>query len=472
MRYLAVFLSFLLHIIFVCVLIDAGGILPEMEPHVLDLELVSLSGAEKNVEQKPKAVAPAEKKISPKKPEPPAKKKVIKEKPEPSKKHARKPGKTSGPVSPPTKEVKRTTPKAAKAGKPIVPSPAAPVVETGSSVSPNAVVLRQGKGVTIGNTTVVLKRGSESRSMDSIAGYDFDENDFRGHYETISGRQVVIIDDRKEHGRLVLHDRKTGLTRRLKKAGYGDFIYTYGPSFDQDEPVEGSVVFLPGDEHWIHRFMWLPADETAEYPVKGRVDAFKGEDRKKEEDLFVPVRDGEYPAVILVGFGQDISADRFSEVARHLCGRGVVVLVLDRLTNLSLEKAVERLRGLAKVDKERVGLWVRGYRPGKLPRIPSYAGQLGFVIMTIDSPQRSLYPERFASAIPEHIPVFIGFRNVRDDWKRVLSVMHAGLTSVPHKLILLDEHNEARKDADITTDWVDSLSGDFVNSISAWLDSQ
>lgn len=174
----------------------------------------------------------------------------------------------------------------------------------------------------MGNTTHVLKRGSESRSMDSLAAYGFDEDDFRGHYETSTGRQIVIIDAREEYGRLILHDRKTGLIRKLKKAGYGDFIYTYGPSFNEDEPVAGSVVFLPGDEDWIHRFMWLPADECAEYPVKGRVDALKSNSGEARERLFVPAAEGRYPAVMLFRFGSAIAEDQFTEVARHLSGRG------------------------------------------------------------------------------------------------------------------------------------------------------
>ncbi len=340
------------------------------------------------------------------------------------------------------------------------------------SGNPDAVVLRQGKGVTIGNNTVVLKRGSESRSMDSIAGYGFDESDFRGHYETSTGRQVVVIDDRAEHGRLVLHDRKTGLIRRLKKAGYGDFIYTYGPSFDEDEPVEGSVVFLPGDEHWIHRFMWLPGEGAAEYPVKGRLDALNDESVGKENNLFVPVRKGRYPAVILAACGEEIPAARFSEIARHLCGRGVVVEVVNNPDSANLKRAAERLMKISKVDEGRIGLWLRCYKVEKIPRIPRYAGRLGFVILTIDSPADGLYPESVASAVPDGLPAFLGFRNVGVDWKSVISVLQTGFQSPPHQLTVVEGSPKNLNGAGEEVNWVDSVSGDFVSSISAWLDSQ
>ncbi|WP_432736554.1 alpha/beta hydrolase family protein [Maridesulfovibrio sp. FT414] len=344
-------------------------------------------------------------------------------------------------------------------------------VADGASQSVDAIVLRQGNVVQLGDSTVVLKQGSESRSMGSLAGYSFNEDDFRGHYETATGREVVILDARKEHGRLVLHDRKTGLVRKLKKAGYGEFIYTYGPSFNEDEPVEGSVVFLPGDEHWIRRFMWLPGQGAAEYPDKGRVDVVGG-DVAEGGSRFVPAKEGKYPAVILFGFGLNIPVGRFSEVARHLSGKGVVVQLVKVLDDVSIKRVVETLKADPKVDPKRIGLWVRGYRPEKMPRIQRYAGQVGFFILTIDCPKESLFPERVASAVPDSMPVFIGFRNIGDDWKNIISVMLAGFKVAPNQLAILDPAPEGPNGSGAEVDWVDVVSGDFVSSISAWLDSQ
>jgi len=261
------------------------------------------------------------------------------------------------------------------------------------------------------------------------------------------------------------------LIRKLKKAGYGDFIYTYGPSFDEDEPVVGSIVFLPGDEHWIHRFMWLPDDESAEYPVKGRVDTIT-DTPEGDSHLFVPAEDGKFPAVIIAKFGEEISDGQFSEVARHLCGRGVVVLIADNLSREAFQDAFTRLASLKKVDVSRIGVWLRGYRPQKIPRIAMHAGRCGFVILTIDSPGENLYPERVASVVPDNVPTFIGFRNISVDWKVIVPVMLTGFQSAPHKLKILEEAPPVSGGVGTDLRWVDSLSGDFVSSISAWLDSQ
>ncbi|WP_239061110.1 S9 family peptidase [Desulfovibrio sp. JC022] len=341
----------------------------------------------------------------------------------------------------------------------------------GNSVSPDAVILRQGKGITVGNSTMVLKRGSEARSLSSLAAYEFGEDDFRGHYETSTGRQVVILDARAEYGRLILHDRKSGLLRKLKKSEYGDFIYTYGPSFDEDEPVQGSVVFLPGDEHWIHRFMWLPDGEPAEYPVKGRVDAYEVEDDAEHCELFVPAAKGKFPAVVLVRYGLDIPYGQFAEVARHLCGRNVVVLCAENLSSDELRKAYDALQGHSKVKPERIGVWARGYGAKKMPRMDLPAGLFKFVILTIDHPDGRLFPERLASVLADGLPTFIGFRGVSVDWKRVVPVMLTGFQSAPHQIVMIDEDCPATGREGTDQKWIDCLSGDFVNSISAWLDS-
>ncbi|WP_321403627.1 hypothetical protein [Maridesulfovibrio sp.] len=346
-----------------------------------------------------------------------------------------------------------------------------PHIEIGSSKSPDAVVLRQGKGITVGNSTMVLKRGSEARSLSALAAYEFDENDFRGHYETFTGRQVVIIDGRAEHGRLILYDRQSGLIRKLKKTEYGDFIYTYGPSFDEDEPVKGSVVFLPGDEHWIHRFMWMPDGAPAEYPVKGRVDAVAGGKEQERCDLFVPALEGRYPAVILVPYGIDIPSEEFAEVARHLCGKGIVVFCPDNFSPAELRRGYDKLRQNPKVDPARIGVWARGYGAKKMPRMDLPAGLFKFVILTIDHPDEGLFPERLASVLADTLPTFIGFRGVGSDWKRVVPVMLTGFQSAPHQIVMIDATPSVGEGVGTDQEWIDCLSGDFVSSISAWLDS-
>ena len=344
-------------------------------------------------------------------------------------------------------------------------------IEIGSSSSPNAVVLRQGKGITVGNSTMVLKRGSEARSLSALAAYEFHEDDFRGHYETSTGRQIVIIDGRAEHGRLILHDRKSGLIRKLRKSEFGDFIYTYGPAFDVDEPVKGSVVFLPGDEHWIHRFMWMPEDAAAEYPIKGRVDSFEAGESVDDCNLFVPAAKGIFPAVVLMHYGLDIDDAQFAEVARHLCGKNVVVLNVQGGSLKELHAAYDQLRSTPKVDPQKIGVWFRGYGAKKIPRIELPAGSFKFVILTIDHPEDGLYPERLASVLTDSLPTFIGFRGASSDWKRVLPVILTGFQSAPHQIVMIDEPLSGMKGMGTDQKWIDCLSGDFVSSISAWLDS-
>lgn len=468
MRYLSVFLSFFLHALIAIALLNTAFSHLESRGDHFDLELVSLPRVvEKKDLSRTEDINKKEIVQDKKQPKPDKiKKEKLKIKPVKKVKGSGRLGKIStqrnevAPKSSPRQSMEKT----------VISQPV-PAHDEIDPSQDHALILRQGKGITVGNTTHVLKRGSESRSMDSIAGYGFGENDFRGHYETSTGRQIVIIDAREEHGRLVLHDKKTGLTRKLKQAGYGDFIYTYGPSFDEDEPVVGSVIFLPGDEHWIHRFMWLPDDESAEYPVKGRVDTTSVA-AENDERVFVPAKEGKYPAVILTRFGAKIPDGQFAEVARHLCGRGVVVLIVDDLSNRAVEDAFRYLAVLDKVDSSRIGLWVRGYRPQKIPRIPKYTGRLGFVALTIDCPAGSLYPERVASVIPDNVPTFIGFRNISVDWKALVPVMLTGFQSAPHKLTILKEASPATEEVGTDLRWIDSLSGDFVSSISAWLDSQ
>ncbi|WP_320175418.1 hypothetical protein [Maridesulfovibrio sp.] len=470
MRYLAALLSIFMHILIVIFMFNFVELTHDQGSDGFGIELVSLA------EKKAVAVHEPAQKVEP------VLKEKVKTKPKQFKESIR-PDRLQRRASERIVEraERKTVPTSSKSTpKPApksVPEPAPsthksyPHIETGTSDNPNAVILRQGKGIAVGNSTMVLKRGSEARSLSALAAYSFDEDDFRGHYETSTGRQVVIIDARTEHGRLILHDRKSGLIRKLKKYEHGNFIYTYGPSFDEDEPVQGSVVFLPGDEHWIHRFMWLPEGEAAEYPVKGRVDALTAGKENNRHDLFVPAAKGVFPAVVLGSFGMDIPSEQFTEVARHLCGRDVVVLRVDSLDGVSLDKAFNELRSHSKVDPDRIGVWFRGYGVKKMPRMDLPAGLFKFVILTIDHPDECLFPERLASVFADGLPTFIGFRGVNDDWKSVLPVMLTGFQSAPHQIVMIDDTHSGVEGMGTDQDWIDCLSGDFVNSISAWLDS-
>ncbi|SME97105.1 hypothetical protein [Desulfovibrio gilichinskyi] len=478
MKYIAAMLSIFVHVLIVLILCNNIFPIPEKIVSMINIELVS-PAVLKKVNPEPKLKEPVQ----------PEEKNLKPVKQTKSTKHAKHPVSRRNKFS--TKDIPDNSQVKAKAkpshtsantaeslqSKTSLPKNKPPVavssaIESNVAQNKNAIVLKQGKLVTVGNETIVLKRGSEGRTFDKLAAYSFNEDDFRGHYETETGRNISIIDARQEQGRLVLHDQKTGLTRKLKKAGYGDFIYTYGPSFDEDFPVEGSVVFLPGDEHFINRFMWLPAHAAAEYPNKGRVNEVRVSKKVKTDSLFIPESEGVFPAIVIVRFGAAIPDDQFDEVARHLAGKGVVVQIVylrSSPDNEELNAIAEKLRHTAKVDFGRVGIWFRGYKPQSIPKMPRSLQMFDFALLTIDTPDRYFYPEMVAAVIPENIPLFIGLRNVSRSWEDKVSIMLSGIQSAPHQLVMLDKASSFEAGTDLES--IDSLSGDFVSSISAWLDS-
>jgi hypothetical protein len=83
-----------------------------------------------------------------------------------------------------------------------------------------------------------------SMTLRRMAGYDFTLDEFCGHYEVNGepGRFVDVVRHAAVPEALVLRDSATGMVRVLRR--FSTFIFTYGPSFSQDEPVEGSVTFL------------------------------------------------------------------------------------------------------------------------------------------------------------------------------------------------------------------------------------
>lgn len=132
-------------------------------------------------------------------------------------------------------------------------------------ISPHKVELPEGD-VRLGNEDVFfgtgyLKQGNEVRlSLRSLRAAEFGIKDFVGRYH-VQGEDQVIEVQKLENGRLLFIDHKTGMRRVLQKKG--KFIYTYGPSIDEDEPVAGSLTFLPHERKALDlpsRIMWLPEE--------------------------------------------------------------------------------------------------------------------------------------------------------------------------------------------------------------------
>jgi len=49
--------------------------------------------------------------------------------------------------------------------------------------------------------------------------------------------------------------------------------------------------------------------------------------------------------------------------------------------------------------------------------------------------------------------------------------MLTGFQSAPHQIVMIDEPPAIVEGVGTDQKWIDCLSGDFVSSISAWLDS-
>lgn len=144
---------------------------------------------------------------------------------------------------------------------------------------------------------------------------------------------------------------------------------------------------------------------------------------------------------------------------------------MESLSVENLQKSVRELQAHPKVDRNNIGVWARGYGAKEMPRMDLPAEHFNFVILTIDHPDECLFPEMFASVLTDDLPTFFGFRSVSGDWKRVVPLMLTGFQSAPHQIVMIDEPPCAVEGMGTDQDWIDCLSGDFVNSISAWLDS-
>ncbi|NDY56597.1 hypothetical protein G3N56_07555 [Desulfovibrio sulfodismutans] len=150
------------------------------------------------------------------------------------------PGDDASPAEPPATDAPSEGPPAAVSGEAAQAPTAPPGVEVISPVKRNMNLpppLHVGKGqIKTGKVT--------SMTLRRLAGYDFTLDEFCGHYEISNepGRFVDVTRHPGDPGALVLHDSATGMVRTLQR--FSKFIFTYGPGFYENEPVEGSVTFL------------------------------------------------------------------------------------------------------------------------------------------------------------------------------------------------------------------------------------
>lgn len=197
------------------------------------------------------------------------------------------------------------------------------------------LVLRQGYRLQLDNgDEVTLKRGAEFRSLRMLAVREYTIDEYVGHYQIDDHRFVSIVDARGSHGTMLFMDPATHMVRKLKK--FGNMIYTYGPSFDEDQPVKGTITFLTSKEHTEavkapSRILWDPEKPPALLGTKIYFREKRMEldttDGPVAAELVAPEGDGPYPGLVLVN-GDSCAPPRvFRGLARQLAVRGMAVLV-------------------------------------------------------------------------------------------------------------------------------------------------
>ena len=254
-----------------------------------------------------------------------------------------------------------------------------------------------------------MKHGAESRfsGVQKIFADKFGTGDFVGQYQTNGKRSVSIIDARDTYGRLFLYDPRSGLLRALKETDLNRFIYTYGPETFEDEPVQGSVTFLPGEDR-INRFIWLPGNGTAEFPNRIDFDerevSFTSRGDTLRGTLIKPAGPGPHPAVVWLHDATCASRLSFHGFARMLALKGVAVLVYDArgcgdsggdYRTATVEAmaedalaAVHLLQREKGIDPRRVGLWGREAGALAAVRAEALSRDPGFVVAAFESAVR------------------------------------------------------------------------------------
>ncbi len=105
--------------------------------------------------------------------------------------------------------------------------------------------------------TGLLKQGNEIRlNLRAIGAMDFDKKDFYGTYRL--SKEDLVLEVKPWNDELILEIPELNFRRPLKSVG--KFIWTYGPSFAESEPVEGSITFFPhhhGKTSLPSRVMWM-----------------------------------------------------------------------------------------------------------------------------------------------------------------------------------------------------------------------
>jgi hypothetical protein len=274
--------------------------------------------------------------------------------------------------------------------------------------SAERVHLQQGHTVNVGGKNVTVKVGAVGRTLAALVEVDFDESDYAGHYVTTTGRTVLVMDGREVVDALVLQDPVSGVTRRLERTGINTFVFAYGPTFHRTEPAEGSLTFLPGDETYIHRFIWLPKGMAAEFPVKVRSRqrrvTYDSGGTQRTATLYLPPEAGEYPGVVLAAVRPCEPRALHASLGRMLAAHDVATLVPDGpLCGTPSEQwaelepadaardtwaAAARLSNVDEVSPGSVGVWGRGAKGLEAAAAMAGGRYLPFAVVSLSGPSQ------------------------------------------------------------------------------------
>jgi hypothetical protein len=248
--------------------------------------------------------------------------------------------------------------------------------------------LAQASAVQSGDTTHVaglhgFAAFADTFALDACGADTYVPEDYFGHYAVGRDRVVSVIDGREAYDAFLFYDARTGLHRKLTRRG--EMIFTYGPAFDQAEPVVGSVTILPKKDRYEDKrillpaqLVWLPDVPPMQYGTRVEftragvaVEAPGGE--LAGTLVLVPEREP-VPGVVLLHCADCAGPERMLGFAQALALHGLAVLVYEGRgcgpgqggavspgeRAADALAALRTLRAQPGVDGARVGLWGQG----------------------------------------------------------------------------------------------------------------
>lgn len=196
-------------------------------------------------------------------------------------------------------------------------------------------------GTTVTETLVQSGRTSmagflETYALEQNLRGPYVPEDYIGIYTFDKGETAAIIDARERLGALLFYDFGSGLCRKLKPMS--KLISTYGPSFEELEPAEGSLTFMPKKEdleleetRLPGRVLWLPKKPPMRWGTRVRVllREVQGPETLQARMRLVFPRDARAQALVLrpVGKGEPFE-DAFAH-AEILCAFGMAALLVE-----------------------------------------------------------------------------------------------------------------------------------------------